>query len=274
MQWEAIYKKRHDILVAGGQPTQNEERPLKARVMEMLEGEVEQMVALHTAGEDQMQWEIDKIEQAVNMLFPEGMNMTDQLPKMEDGQKDGEGLIRLRTSLIEKIMQVVQETYKKFEEGVGDQVVLSEIEKAVLLRSIDDLWIEHLENMEYLRRGVNLQAYGQRDPLVEYKRESYRMFQELQAMIQRRVAQTIFKIRYSREVAEEEVKRDPIAEGAESGPAKELEQGMSSASGAAVLNAQPMTLETSMVKGEFKDVGRNDLCPCGSGKKYKKCHGA
>jgi preprotein translocase subunit SecA len=128
------------------------------------------------------------------------------------------------------------------------------------VRALDDLWIGHLENMDYLRHGVGLQGYGQRDPLVEYKREAYRMFHGLLGTLNQRVASTIFKVQIARETAEEEMRRlqsqaKPIEL---SGPQKEAENG---------------SAPSSEEKKAMGDVGRNDPCPCGSGKKYKKCHG-
>jgi preprotein translocase subunit SecA len=94
------------------------------------------------------------------------------------------------------------------------------------------LWLEHLENMDYLRDSVRLRAYGQRDPLVEYKSEGHKMFQELLKRIEVGVANTILRVS---------------------------------------LNEPPKTENTVVVSAKKDKVGRNDLCPCGSGKKYKKC---
>ena len=145
------------------------------------------------------------------------------------------------------------------EQTVGDPAMMTEIEKVVLLRTIDDLWIDHLESMDYLRHGIGLQGYGQRDPLVEYKRESYRMFHEMTNMMNQRVARTIFKIRIAKETAEQELQRmAPLARPVQlSAPAKEMGE------------AAPTPVVT-----DTKEVGRNEPCPCGSGKKYKKCHGS
>jgi len=111
--------------------------------------------------------------------------------------------------------------------------------KLVALRTLDMLWVEHLENMDYLRDSVRLRAYGQQDPLVEYKNEGHKMFQNLLRMIETSIVQTLLKVSLTKEPAPPP---PPVA-----------------------MNVIP--------SGQSKKTGRNDPCPCGSGKKYKRCHG-
>ncbi len=251
----SIYKKRNDILEAATKATQEGERPLKKMVMDMFEGEVETLVASCTVPEYAADWEITRLQEACKLILPQSIEVA--LPKIEEHQMEGEGQAAARTKLIEAILDYVKQAYAAFEEQIGDQVSLSEVEKIILLRSMDDLWVEHLENMEYLRRGVNLQAYGQRDPLVEYKREAFQRFQELQNLIQQRVTHTLFKVKFMKDMAEAEANKiDALAPAAELTGGEEVPQ-----------FAAPSTKD-------MKDVGRNDPCPCGSGKKFKKCHGA
>jgi preprotein translocase subunit SecA len=123
---------------------------------------------------------------------------------------------------------------------------MHEIEKSILLRTYDTLWVEHLDAMHHLRIGIGLRGYGQRDPLVEYKKEAFRLFTELQNLIQKQVVYLIFKITFSR--AEEQA------------PPSVIEQQQAKIAGSAPAEQ----------KGK---VGRNDECSCGSSKKYKKCCG-
>jgi len=125
------------------------------------------------------------------------------------------------------------------------------------------LWVEHLDSMDHLRKGIGLQGYGQRDPLVEYKRESYRMFSVLQASMDRQVAGAIFKIQIAQDLAKQEAAMQMRGRNVMqlSGPAKEGD------GDSTVPNA------TASDSKKFDKVGRNDPCPCGSGKKFKKCHG-
>lgn len=147
----------------------------------------------------------------------------------------------LRGYLLEVIEKAgkTEEDYKKKEEEIGEEK-MKEIERFVCLKVLDTLWIEHLENMSYLRDSVSLRAYGQQDPLVEYKKEGHRMFKELLAAIEMMIANYIFQ---------------------------------------AQLTAQPQKPKYQEVVSpnksirDKKAIGRNDPCYCGSGKKFKKCHG-
>ena len=133
-----------------------------------------------------------------------------------------------------------EEDYDKKEKEIGEQN-MRQVEKVVSLRIMDMFWLEHLENMEYLRDSVRLRAYGQRDPLVEYKSEGHKMFQRLLNQIEAGIAQTVLKVSLAKEPAQPVGRPSPAASGT----------GARFAHGA--------------------KIGRNDPCPCGSGKKYKKC---
>ncbi len=133
-----------------------------------------------------------------------------------------------------------KEDYEKKEKEVEVEN-MRQIEKVAGLRVIDTLWIEHLENMESLKDSVRLRAYGQRDPLVEYKKEAHKMFKELMENYEKMVVESIMH---------------------------------------ATINTKPVPTQMQIISGDRGDsaakkeaVGRNDPCPCGSGKKYKKCCG-
>ena len=134
--------------------------------------------------------------------------------------------------------------------------MILEIEKQVLLRAIDNLWVDHLVAVDYLRTGIGLRGYGQHDPLVEYKKETFRMFNELLNLIQKEVVYLIYKVNLGIQLAPSVMNKGNL-----------VLQGASKTS-----NDVPVAV------GKQKDesghvIGRNDPCPCGSGKKYKKCHG-
>jgi preprotein translocase subunit SecA len=263
-----IYKKRRDLLDLVAQPTQDGERPSKAKVLEMVQSEMETLVAYHTAGEDPSAWELDKLESLVKTIFPDTVPVADRLKVARQSIEGKEDVLAVRTELITKILDLTKEAYLAVEEAVGDQVLMTDIEKMVMLRSIDDLWIEHLETMDHLRKGVGLQGYGQRDPLVEYKKEAYRLFHEFLAHINERVTRTVFRVQVARQVAQQEhamMSAVPTQNIQLSGPEKEV-------SASSVGEEVNPTATRADIK--LKDIGRNDVCPCGSGKKFKKCHGA
>src|SRR5262249_27250961 len=144
----------------------------------------------------------------------------------------------------ETLKEMAEESYDAKEQELGPEV-MRQAERAVVLRIIDSLWVRHLTALDDLRNGIGLRAYGQRDPLVEYKVEGARMFDELLRAIQHDVAHTIFHVQLAREQPRPRMQVAAMNRGGSSG--------------------QP-------VKAGRK-LGRNDPCPCGSGKKYKFCHG-
>ena len=135
-------------------------------------------------------------------------------------------------------------------------------EKYLLLQVIDQQWKDHLLNIDHLKEGIGLRGYGQRDPLIEYKRESFELFQDMMERTQDRVVKILWKI----ELTSRESDRDESQRVQRALPPKPPKQQLTF-SGAPKEAQMP-------VKRQQAKVGRNDPCPCGSGKKYKKCHGA
>ncbi|HEU0051029.1 MAG TPA: preprotein translocase subunit SecA, partial [Patescibacteria group bacterium] len=257
-----IYRKRRELLELASKPAENGERPLKTKVIQMIESEIEQIVAFHTSVEDPGQWDLQAIEAAVRAILPDSMKVQEHLAMTQTESEGKMDLITRRTNLINNIMTLARDAYKETEEVIGDQAIMADIEKAVLLRSMDDLWIDHLEAIEHLRHSIGLQGYGQRDPLVEYKKEAYRLFNELVASMNQRVTHTIFKVQIAKQTVEQEQRQNVFAKPMQfSAPLKEA-------------NGEPALLRSVDQGPPMNKVGRNDLCPCGSGKKYKKCHGA
>jgi len=130
---------------------------------------------------------------------------------------------------------------------------MRELEKVVMLKVVDGKWMEHLDHMDMLREGINLRAYGQRNPLIEYKIEAYDVFQEMIDTIQQDIAKLMFRVNI---VAQQPQPEDHLKNAKESRGEEEPEA---------------ETKQKPVVNKEH--VGRNDLCPCGSGKKYKNCCG-
>ncbi|MBI2773942.1 MAG: preprotein translocase subunit SecA [Chloroflexi bacterium] len=159
---------------------------------------------------------------------------------------------RLSADLLPAVEDLVDEAYTEKETEIGAEL-MRHVERWVLLRSIDTHWVEHLTQMDELREGIYLRGYGQQDPLVAYKGEAHRYWNELQARIAATAAQMILRVSIQ-PVAQEEQRQQERRERSAQG----------TASGAG-LDSAPGTPK--------KKIGRNDPCYCGSGKKYKKCHG-
>ena len=167
-----------------------------------------------------------------------------------------------------RIMDTAKTFYKKKEEMLGPEL-MARLERYAVLSVIDHKWKEHLREMDDLKEGIGLRAYGQKDPLVEYKVEAFKLFSELLIQVRDEIVSFAFKF-FPQAAEEVHVKRKPI------GRIREIKQstdniGLSSAGspsngeGETAVKVQPVRVE--------EKVGRNDPCPCGSGKKYKHCHG-
>ena len=160
--------------------------------------------------------------------------------------------------------------YEAKESFLGDEMMRTH-EKFVMLQVVDQQWKDHLLAIDHLKEGIGLRGYGQRDPLVEYKKESFELFTLMKERIEDQTIQYVFRLQPAErqaEVDEEEAARArrPVAM-----PSRKPSQ-LNYSYGAAASGGQDAKVET-VHRNEAK-VGRNDPCPCGSGKKYKKCHGA
>jgi preprotein translocase subunit SecA len=230
---------------------------LRAMVFEMIDAEIEQIVSYHTNAEDRSSWNLDDIISTLETIFPLSALEKEKIKAHTDTGTQKMEAVEFRESLAEEIIKMAHEKYDTMlvQKAHHAQVIL-EIEKQMLLRSIDNLWVEHLVSIDYLRTGIGLRGYGQRDPLVEYKRETYRMFSELLSAIQKEVVYSIYKLSIGIQMAPSVMESgNVILQGAQKEEAPAQQSAVGPAQGA-------------------KEVGRNEPCYCGSGKKYKKCHGA
>ena len=182
----------------------------------------------------------------------------DILPSLEDVEKQQERIADLALDRIE-------EHYEEIEETVGSEIARN-MEQWLLLESIDYHWREHLTAVEEVRQSVGLQAYAQIDPLVAFKREGYDMFQQLQGNIRRQVAQAVFKMR-ARDLP------PPTPNGATTARRPQAEAAPRQEPALAGAAARGRGAAASAPRSNGKKIGRNDPCHCGSGRKFKKCHG-
>jgi preprotein translocase subunit SecA len=222
---------------------------------------------------------MDEIYESVDSITPLEVTERITLDKLETAGQGNEGKANVRTKIVEYLMGIVTPRYavlqKKINEalramGDAQPEPFRRIERGLLLRATDTLWMDHLDSMDHLRRGIGLRGYGQRDPLVEYKREAFKMFTELLGAIRKEVAYAIFKLAPAQQLAAQltRAQQQMIL----SGPAKEMQK-----MGERVNIDESFKKEATVVNPQNptgKKVGRNDPCPCGSGKKFKKCHGA
>jgi preprotein translocase subunit SecA len=178
-----------------------------------------------------------------------------------------------RTKIIEFLVDLAETKYEELlVKKASHPGVMIEVEKQMLLRAIDNLWVEHLVAIDYLRTGIGLRGYGQRDPLVEYKKETYRMFNELLALIQKEVVYSIYKVGIGLELAPSVMQQgNLILQGADDSGKQDF--GANLQESAEVGGAKVIYESTKPKTPTGELIGRNDPCYCGSGKKFKKCHG-
>ncbi len=241
---EIIYAKRRKVLKSEN---------IKNDILILIEKEAESLVLTHTPEKNEA-WNYVKILDDVLAFHKDRMHPI-ALADLEKSQNTEE--------LIETVKLYFFNEYEEKEKTLKDPSVMRQIERSVYLNVIDSLWMEHIDNMQHLREGVALRGYGQRDPLIEYKEEAYVMFSKMMKDIQANSVDTLFKMNLAKEL--------PVQLIASAEPENILTNENQIEE---VLSGQnPVVVKADSVSGANPEVGRNDPCPCGSGKKYKKCHG-
>jgi preprotein translocase subunit SecA len=212
------------------------------------------------------QWDVPGLEQALQSEFGQALALQEWLDA--DAELDEEGL-RAR------ILEDFAVAYRLKEESVPTHVI-RHFEKAILLQVLDTLWKEHLQSMDYLRQGIHLRGYAQKDPKQEYKRESFEMFESLLDRIKLEATRMLIRLELRRE-EDIEAMEAQRRERAQVGKMEFQHPDAGTPSAAEEVDAmlaEEQAGESQPFVREERKVGRNELCPCGSGKKYKHCHGA
>jgi preprotein translocase subunit SecA len=247
-QRETIYRERDRILRS---------TDLGPIAEAMLDDEVAALVADHTAGDHHADWNRDGLKAQLAGMVP---SLTDADLRLVDEARE-------QAILADALTELVRERYERKRAEVGEQGI-GVLERLVLLRVIDSLWVEHLTAVDDMRRGIGLRAYSQRDPLNEFKIEAYRMFDELKSTIRHDVTHTIFRVTIQAQPAHQHAVARNVTEGR--APIGGTEPIAASTPGGNGQNG-PAAREPARVGPK---LGRNEPCWCGSGKKFKKCHGA
>ena len=250
-QREVIYKKRREIL---------ETADLKNEMLGYISQEMENLISFHSAQEEKI--DMQEIYEGIKNIILIDKSVENKLREIEnDSAKNSAEKI---SAMTECLIGLAKEAYNKKEQEIGTESMRG-IEKAVILRTMDMMWMNHLDEMDYLRDGIGLRGYGQRDPLIEYKKEAYLIFSHLMDNIRATIVRTIFKVN---------VVVSPVAETSKQNNLNYSGGGEVEQFGAAKKEEGGKTEEKKLAPIVNKDrIGRNDPCPCGSGKKYKKCCG-
>ena len=269
-QRRIVYKYRREIL---------EGRDISETARDEVEGVVDRLVDEYTSADLLEEWDLAELETQLRQIWPLSIEVASMTPESVD-----------REQLKDELDDDAMNAYDEREKQLGEEL-MRYLERSILLQVIDNRWREHLFDMDYLREGIHLRGFAQIDPLVAYKNEGYSMFEELMHSIWEEFSRLIFRA---------EVEIDPAR--ANGAPAAGNEPTALDYSGG-TLDGQPSALEQvaagggaggvadaaasravggngsgdvveTVVKDEHDKIGRNDPCWCGSGKKYKKCHGA
>lgn len=208
-------------------------------VLDMIKPVIERVVDAHCVEDIPENWELEQVAEYMNNNLLE----SDQLAKDDLWGKEKEEMVEL-------IFNLVVARYNEREEAMGTEM-MREFEKVIVLRAVDSKWMDHIDMMDHLRQGIHLRAYGGTDPLREYQFEGFEMFHEMVNQIQQEVSTYIMKAQVERNQ-----ERQAVVE----------ESKMSTNISSEPAEKKPKT-------NNEPQIGRNDPCPCGSGKKYKNCHG-
>ena len=263
-QREVIYKKRKEIL---------DMKDTKSEMLNYITEEIERMVSMNCAG-DEVDWDVQEINNSFSSIVSVQGDFSKKIEEIRsDSRHNSAEKIGIMT---EFLLGAAKEIYNKKESEIGAEQMRS-IEKAVILQTTDMAWMNHLDEIDYLREGIGLRGYGQRDPLIEYKREAFAMFSGLLESVRSNIVNTIFRVnavsKQQNEAPAQKLDFKGASDGVEQfGAAKEIQDGeVEPARNASHSDAGGKKKQAPIINDN--KVGRNDPCPCGSGKKYKKCCG-
>ena len=248
---DVIYGEREKLL--GG-------ADLKANMVSMVEANLVEMLQQYLVGNNPEQWNTEDLVRELSGIMP-----------LPPEFRDPDDMRDYSTEEIEEgVLGHASFLYEKVEDELGADEMRN-LERHVMLRVIDSNWVQHLTAMENLRQGIGLHAFGQRDPLVMYKKEGHEKFQELQSRIQRDIVHAIYNIG---DMMQQNARLNGSNKGnANANGRRQRSNGASERDNASVMTNVVSNQREAVPAGSRK-VGRNSLCPCGSGKKYKRCHGA
>ena len=265
-QRQVIYEQRRRVL---------EGDDLSEDVHGWIREVIENVVAEHTMAEYQEEWDLAELITAMDAIYGKTGVVLEEIEGKD------------REEIVEEFLEDALDAYAEREEEWGEEIA-RQVERYVILQVVDARWREHLEAMDYLREGVHLRAMAQKDPLVEYRHEGHLMFEALGREIREEVVSLLFHAQVEPGDASQMAELEPDLDGGSNGDGLAFQHeslagadAIAAAGGGAAVTAGALgggatavATQQQRVASEWDKVGRNDPCPCGSGKKYKKCHGA
>jgi preprotein translocase subunit SecA len=256
---EIMYKRRQKLLekIAGKSVS---DLPLHKEVTEMIKREVGGIADEHIQGDDRETWNVAKFRETMGALHPDLSRVIS-----EEEMKTMETADEVKEFTETMLLNFYETKLKHYGQELADKA-----EQIIVLHSIDTHWMDHIDTMAHLREQVAFAGYAQRDPLIEYQDQGFQLFQKLLAAIASTTVRALLQADFAQFAAPQAVTEEP--ENLETNEA-EIESALEQL-GASLGDKKPKATKTIHLNANPDDkVGRNDPCPCGSGKKYKKCHG-
>jgi preprotein translocase subunit SecA len=250
-QRQIVYEERRKVL---------EGADTRSNILTYVSDVIEKGVDAHCESRHWENWDMEGLVRYLSTYLP--IEAGTQIPE--------DVLVKGREALIEHLTEAATDAFDKKIEEVGPDL-MPLVERDLMLRTIDWQWMEYLTQMEHFREGIGLRAYGQRDPLVEYKNEAFEMFNELRERIQGSIVAGIFRVQVQRN-APPPPPPPIVRQVLESGPG-DPDGAAGAGSNGAPKPRKGSPVGAGAVQGPDAKIGRNDPCWCGSGKKYKRCHG-
>ena len=263
-QRKVIYKRRDQIL---------EGADLKEEALEYLADAVDSTIETHCVAEFNEEWDVEGLLAELGGLYPTELT-TDRIKECNATDE-----------IYDLVMDEATGYYERREEELGGEL-MREIERQVMLRIIDQRWREHLYEMDYLMEGINLRAMGQQDPLVAWQQDGYQMFGQMMHGIAQDFVRYVMHVQVVQQVEQAPA---PVVQNVQTHSSEDVAQGATAMQQTAVTagggngdeqgaaaptaSAEPVATMKPVVKSEWEKTPRNAPCPCGSGKKYKMCHG-
>ncbi|MFM8482200.1 MAG: SEC-C metal-binding domain-containing protein, partial [Actinomycetota bacterium] len=249
-QRKVIYKRRDQIL---------DGTDLKVAALEYLAEAVDSLIETHCVSEADEEWDVDGLVKELKTYWP--------------NELDEDRLLACRsTDQMYDVVMADASSYYERREGELTAGVMRDVERQVMLRIIDQRWREHLEEMDYLQEGINLRAMGQKDPLAEWQREGFEMFGSMMKGIAQDFVRYVMHVQVVQQDSQQTVVQN-LQQSKSDVPAS-LGGGAPVAAVDAVQKAASAPKAPASVEDAWSKTPRNAPCPCGSGKKYKMCHGA
>ncbi|MDD3861780.1 MAG: SEC-C metal-binding domain-containing protein [Candidatus Gracilibacteria bacterium] len=252
-----IYKRRKELL--------NKEN-IHEEILVMMKEIAEGIVLIHTESDyNPRTWDQKAVFEALGSIYKDDSSQirAEEFEEIKDQQK-----------LMELSTQYLIDSYKKIISQLPEESMIYPVEKAVFLRTNDNLWMAHIDEMSHLRETVAFSGYAQRDPLIEYKAKAFEMFNELIDVIRSNTIHTLFKIDIKKAAPQEILAKAEIKNIQTNEDQVKSQLTRSGITRSTMDNNNPVILSPqSTQQSSVPKAGRNDPCPCGSGKKYKKCHG-